>query len=342
MNFYKTYTTPFGYEADGEEIDAYGVNHRNFSTRDEVEYQVARQEREKEYENYFKNQGITQNYPQFGSNFWGNNPQNNYGFGQSNIEQNIENRLNQYINSALFPKSMANDDISYKLAQNNQTDVMTDVNSHDTYKLGTLSGEGESKNGKVLFNNCGADKKGGCSYGTYQIATGPGTMKDYLNYLKSKKQYNKFSNSLQQAGGFEAAKQGTDAYKSAWKDLSQYKEFLDSQFNFILMNNYNPALSSIEDMPGLNLNTRSRVIPDVIFSTAVQFGGRGAARLIRKALGNDVSNLSDEDIINKIYDERGYKKYFKSSSDDMQKSIKKNRSVNERQRALELLRKYPH
>jgi len=61
---------------------------------------------------------------------------------------------------------------------------------------------------------------------------------------------------------------------------------------------------------------------------------------IRTALGNDVSNLSDEDIINKIYDERGYKKYFKSSSEDMQKSIKKNRSINERQRAMELLRKY--
>ena len=37
------------------------------------------------------NQGIT-NYPQYGTNFWGSSADNNYGFGTSNIENNIENR----------------------------------------------------------------------------------------------------------------------------------------------------------------------------------------------------------------------------------------------------------
>ena len=37
------------------------------------------------------NQGIT-NYPQYTTNFWGTNADNNYGFGTSNIENNIENR----------------------------------------------------------------------------------------------------------------------------------------------------------------------------------------------------------------------------------------------------------
>ena len=77
--------------------------------------------------------------------------------------------------------------MSYKLAQNNQTDIMTDINNRTTYKLGTLSGNAESENGKKLFNNCEADKTGGCSYGAYQIATGTGTMKDYLNYIKKMK-----------------------------------------------------------------------------------------------------------------------------------------------------------
>ena len=36
------------------------------------------------------NQGIT-NYPQYTTNFWGTNADNNYGFGTSNIGSNIEN-----------------------------------------------------------------------------------------------------------------------------------------------------------------------------------------------------------------------------------------------------------
>ena len=36
------------------------------------------------------------------------------------------------------------------------------------------------------------------------------------------------------------------------------------------------------------------------------------------------------------------KSYFKGSSENMQNSIKKNRSIDERQRALELLLKYPN
>ena len=43
MDFFKKYTTPFGGVSDGEKIDAYGIDHSGFSTRDEPEYQFARQ-----------------------------------------------------------------------------------------------------------------------------------------------------------------------------------------------------------------------------------------------------------------------------------------------------------
>ena len=36
------------------------------------------------------NQGIT-SYPQYTTNFWGTNADNNYGFGSSNIGSNVEN-----------------------------------------------------------------------------------------------------------------------------------------------------------------------------------------------------------------------------------------------------------
>ena len=40
----------------------------------------------------YNNQGITENYPQYATNFWGSSADNNYGFGTSNIGSNIENR----------------------------------------------------------------------------------------------------------------------------------------------------------------------------------------------------------------------------------------------------------
>ena len=39
MSFFKNYRTPFGYVADGNQVDAYGVDHSGFSTRDELQYQ---------------------------------------------------------------------------------------------------------------------------------------------------------------------------------------------------------------------------------------------------------------------------------------------------------------
>ena len=38
----------------------------------------------------YNNHGITENYPQYTTNFWGSSADNNYGFGTSNIGNNIE------------------------------------------------------------------------------------------------------------------------------------------------------------------------------------------------------------------------------------------------------------
>ncbi len=90
MDMYPKYTSPFGYQTGVGGIDTYGVNHNNFSLRDEIEYQFARQKRENQLMQQYNNQGITENYPQYTTNFWGNSA-NNYGFGMTNIAGNIEN-----------------------------------------------------------------------------------------------------------------------------------------------------------------------------------------------------------------------------------------------------------
>ncbi len=95
MDMYPQYKSPLGYSTGDNKIDAYGVDHSGFSTRDELEYQFARQNKENQLIQNYNNQGITKNYPQQGTNFWGTSPDNNYGFGSSKIHNNIENMQNQ-------------------------------------------------------------------------------------------------------------------------------------------------------------------------------------------------------------------------------------------------------
>ena len=61
-------------------------------------------------ENYSK-QGIAEeNYPIYGTNFWGGSPENNYGFGTSDISRNIQNVTNQLNNSTNIGQVFANSD----------------------------------------------------------------------------------------------------------------------------------------------------------------------------------------------------------------------------------------
>ncbi|MBR1841628.1 MAG: hypothetical protein IJ778_05820 [Alphaproteobacteria bacterium] len=71
-------------------IYTYGYVCRKSCLRDEIEYQTARDNRESQMMQMYNQQGITENYPQYTTNFWGDSG-NNYGFGSSDISQNIQN-----------------------------------------------------------------------------------------------------------------------------------------------------------------------------------------------------------------------------------------------------------
>ncbi len=104
MDFYTKYKSPLGYQTGENQVDTYGVDHSKFSTHDELKYQFARQNREKQLIQKYNNQGINKNYPQYGTNFW-NNPNNNYGFGSSNIHNSAgklnNNQIENIVNNAL-------------------------------------------------------------------------------------------------------------------------------------------------------------------------------------------------------------------------------------------------
>ena len=88
MDIWKKYKSPLGYETGDNKVDTFGVDHSQFSLRDEIEYQTARADRENQLIQDYNNQGITENYPQYTTNFWGD-ASNNYGFGSSNITSAI-------------------------------------------------------------------------------------------------------------------------------------------------------------------------------------------------------------------------------------------------------------
>ena len=105
MDMYKRYKSALGYELGDDGIDSYGVDHNGFSTRDELAYQFARDKREGKLLDYYQSQGINDNYPQYGTEFWGGSAENNYGFGHSEIKENIDNQ--PALNQTPFPKRMA-------------------------------------------------------------------------------------------------------------------------------------------------------------------------------------------------------------------------------------------
>ena len=114
MDMYPRYKSKFGYQIGNNQIDSYGVDHSGFTTQDEVAYQFAREEKENSLLDQLKKQGITENFPQYGTNFWGKSD-NNYGFGNSDISQNIENMNN----TANQNPNYISDDELYKRMWNN-------------------------------------------------------------------------------------------------------------------------------------------------------------------------------------------------------------------------------
>jgi cell wall-associated NlpC family hydrolase len=179
--------------------------------------------------------------------------------------------------------------------------------------LGHISEKYES--GGKGAGTVGWDSTGGYSYGTYQIATKTGTMSSFMNFLKSK--YPDYHSKLV-AGGSP----GSSGFTSAWKALagSDEKGFGEAQRAFIGESHYKPAVSKIKQKTGIDVSTRSQAVQELAWSAGVQHGSAGAGSLFSNAGVN--ADMSDEDIIKKVYAERkNVNKYFSSSTSAVKQSV---------------------
>ena len=138
------------------------------------------------------------------------------------------------------------------------------------------------------------------------------------------------------ANAFKNYKAGTTEFSNAWKQtFSNYGEdFTNVQKQYTYDNYVKPLAELAKQKTGVDY-TRSTALQELLYSTAIQFG---SGSLGLSALGNVSAGMSDADIINASYDNKisNYKNYFKSSSANVQESVKK-RFINERQDVLQLL-----
>lgn len=208
-------------------------------------------------------------------------------------------------------------------------------------RLGTLSAKYES--GRRGAAAVGFDRTGGWSYGKYQIATRTGTMRSFLRYIEPRSPT--IAKRLAEAGGFKAAMAGEQRFKAAWIKAATDPSFEMLQHDYIRDTHYRPLAASLERDLGIKLEERSYVLQDVVWSTSVQHGA--GSKVIQNALkGKVIESLSDEEIINAVYEERGKEvtdsvgntelKYFRSSSKPVQDDIRK-RFQDERQCAKQML-----
>ena len=231
---------------------------------------------------------------------------------------------------------------SFAGGQNVFTEDMFSGSTADTNEFGGVGGgESNSYNGlgslsaKYESSSAGSsaigyDSTGGTSYGKYQISSKQGTMDDFLEYVKEKDP--EVYKRLSEAGPSNTGSR-SGAMPDVWRQLSEENALGDLEHDFIKMSHYDKAMDKIKDPDLKQMIEESPALQDVMWSTAVQHGPN-----------NNIFNnaykpgMSSEQLINAVYDSRGTK--FSSSTPGVQESVK-NRFVEERQQALEMLANPP-
>lgn len=205
-----------------------------------------------------------------------------------------------------------------------------------TGEFGQLSSKYESRGDPTAI---GFDRKGGHSYGKYQIATRTGTFDSYMEHLK--KNNPETYELLSSVGGSSAAMSGSQQFKKAWSDIMQNEEHAKTQRQFIQMTHFLPAKQKIEKELGLDMDSMSQTLNDVLVSTQVQHGAGGATSVFKNALSSLGGQITSEsDFIDAIYNERAAgngMKYFKQSTANVRESVV-NRFASERQDALAMVK----
>lgn len=200
--------------------------------------------------------------------------------------------------------------------------------------LGKLSARFESGSDGIAA--IGYDRTGGTSYGKYQIASRVGSMNSFLSFLDEKAP--DLASRLRGAGPANTgSRQGRmpDVWRAIAKE--QPERFESLQEAYISESHYKPALQSITRNTGLSEERLSAAMREVIWSTAVQHGPAGAARIFDRAddmSGKPGDAAYERKLINNVYALRAGQ--FGSSSSQVRAAVQ-NRFRQEKELALNML-----
>ncbi len=170
------------------------------------------------------------------------------------------------------------------------------------WTLGKTSEKYESAGRGPGVISTGRGDYGGTSYGAYQMSSNMGIVQKFIQFSKFKER-------------FYGLTPATNEFNDTWKDIaSNYsQEFTEEQHLFIKRTHYDVQVKYLKNK-GFILSHNRAAVHDLIWSTSVQFGPR--TNLIIRALdGEDVSKVSDVDLIIKVqdYKESNTEKLFRSS-----------------------------
>lgn len=211
--------------------------------------------------------------------------------------------------------------------------------------LGSLAAKFES--GSDGISAIGFDRKGGTSYGKYQIASRTGTMNSFIDYLDEKAP--DIAKRLRSAGPANTGGR-SGRMPDEWRNIASADpaRFEKLQEDFIRTSHFEPAMRSIAESTGIGFTNMPVALQEVLFSTAVQHGPFGAVRIFNQALNNVGVNklqpmgkassesvkVAGRQLIKQVYALRAGQ--FMSSSSGVRAAVR-NRLSQEMNEALEML-----
>ena len=193
------------------------------------------------------------------------------------------------------------DDPGNILALDNLLDAFgVDRAETSTYRLGSLSERYESGGRGPGAVSSGRNDPGGVSYGLYQLASKTGSVIAFIA-----------GEGAPWKREFAGLLPGSDAFTKVWRRIAarEPEAFAEAQHAFIERTHYRPAVQAVQEITGLDLNSRHNAIRDATWSCAVQHGG--AAKILSAAVdGVDkaikrTSSHYDRQLLDRIYAERG-------------------------------------
>lgn len=225
----------------------------------------------------------------------------------------FENLGKQIVNSAMglsFPATNAN-------VPNANPGGFTPYNKGDD--IGWVTRKFESINDPGLVDWSDTD---GTTYGMYQYSTKPGAYNNFLGYLDTNAP--DIAKRLRNAGGPADTGSKHGAVPDMWRLIAKTEpeRFRQLQENYARESYYKPLVNMLHSQIGLNPKNIPLGLANAIFSTAIQHGPTGGAKVFRyahKASGDPTSANYLSNLVKNLYRVRGTQ--FPSSAPNIRQSI---------------------